>query len=46
MAKPSRWLKLDQQAKVRVRIGSKKNVEIRIILPARRIKKQLESLQP
>jgi hypothetical protein len=46
MAKSSRWLKLDKQAKVRFRVGSKKNVEIRIILPANRIKAQLKSLQP
>jgi len=46
MAKPSRWLKLDQQAQVRFRVGTKKNIEIRIILPAKRIKKQLKSLQP
>ncbi len=46
MAKKSRWLKLDQYAKVRVRIGTKKNLEIRVILPARRIKKALGSLQP
>ena len=46
MAKASRWLKLDQQAKVQFRVGSRKNIEIRIILPARRIKKQLENLQP
>jgi len=46
MAKQSRWLKLDKQATVRFRVGSKKNIEIRIILPARRVKKQLESLQP
>jgi len=45
MAKSSRWLKLDQYAQVRFRVGSKKNVEIRIILPAKRIKKQLEELQ-
>ena len=45
MAKPSRWLKIDRYAKVRIRIGSKKNLEIRVLVPAKRIKAQLESLQ-
>jgi len=45
MSKPKpRWLKLDQLAKVRVRVASTK-VEIRIIVPADRIRSQLNSLK-
>jgi hypothetical protein len=46
MSKPKpRWLKLDQLAKVRVRAASTK-VEFRIIIPAERIRRQLDSLKP
>jgi hypothetical protein len=46
MSKPKpRWLKLDKLAKVRVRVASTK-VEIRIIVPADRIRRQLNSLKP
>jgi hypothetical protein len=42
--KNRKWLKLDQMSKVRVRVGSS-NVEIRLIVPADRIRKQLERLK-
>jgi hypothetical protein len=46
MSKPKpRWLKLDKLARVRVRVASTK-VEIRIIVPAERIRRQLDSLKP
>lgn len=38
------WLKLDKTSKVRVRVGST-NVEIRLIVPADRIRKQLDRLK-
>jgi hypothetical protein len=39
------WLKLDKDSQVRVRVGST-NVEIRIIVPAKRIREQLKRLTP
>jgi hypothetical protein len=38
------WLKMDKVSKVRVRAGST-NVEIRLIIPADRIRKQLDRLK-
>lgn len=38
------WLHLDKASKVRVRAGST-NVEIRLIVPADRIRKQLDRLK-
>src|SRR5205807_346275 len=38
------WLKMDKISKVKVRIGSA-NVEIRLIVPADRIRKQLDRLK-
>jgi hypothetical protein len=38
------WLKLDKMSKVSVRAGSA-NVEIRLVVPAERIRKQLARLQ-
>jgi len=38
------WLKLDKSSKVKVRVGSK-NVEIQVIIPARRIREQLARLK-
>lgn len=46
MSKPKpRWLKLDKLAKVRVRVASTK-VDVRIMVPADRIRHQLNSLKP
>jgi hypothetical protein len=38
------WLKLDKVAKVSVRVGST-NVEIKLTVPAERIRKQLDRLK-
>ena len=38
------WLKMDKVSKVKVRVGSN-NVEIRLIVPAERIRKQLDRLK-
>lgn len=40
-----RWMKLDKLSTVRVRVGSM-GMEVRIIVPVRRIRKQLELLKP
>ncbi|HEV2387159.1 MAG TPA: hypothetical protein VGS20_07875 [Candidatus Acidoferrales bacterium] len=40
-----RWLKLDKLSTVRVRAGST-GIELRIIFPARRLRRQLEMLKP
>ena len=46
MAKPKpRWLKLDQASKVSVKVGST-HVEIKILMPAKRIREQLKMLAP
>ena len=46
MAKPKpRWLKLDAKSRVRVLAGSTR-IEIRLIIPSVRVRKQLESLKP
>jgi len=46
MSKPKpRWLKLDKLARVRVRVSGTK-VEMRIIVPADRIRRQLDSMKP
>jgi hypothetical protein len=38
------WLKLDKTSRVKVRAGST-NLEIRLIVPAERIRKQLDRLK-
>jgi hypothetical protein len=38
------WLKMDKISKVKVRVGSA-SVEIRLIVPADRIRKQLDRLK-
>ena len=46
MAKPKpRWLKLDSLSKVRVKVGAT-NIEVRLIIPAERVRIQLNDLKP
>lgn len=46
MAKPKpRWLKLDKLSRVRVKVGTEK-IEVRLIIPAERIRIQLNELKP
>ena len=46
MAKPKpRWLKLDNLSQVRVKVGATK-IEVRVIIPAERVRVQLDELKP